>query len=156
MKRLESGFTLLELTLVIVLIGILSVTVIPKFFSERGFEEHAVKNNIISFLRLVQTQAMQNTSGGCSTVLVTEDVIGIPDNCDINDGIDTGDDNNIKNFVAIADRNQVGFDVSSGDYSFTFDNDGRPTGDCSPCNINIVGQSTLTVRIEVEGYIHEE
>lgn len=155
MKRLESGFTLLELALVIVLIGILSVTVIPKFFSERGYEDHAVKNNVISFLRLVQTQAMQNTSGGCSTVLVTEKVIGIPDDCDINEGIDTGDNNNIKNFVEIPARNQVSFDVTGGVYSFTFDDDGRPFGDCSPCNIDIIGQVVLTVRIEVEGYIYE-
>ncbi len=43
MTRSSGGFTLVELVLVIVLIGVLSVTVAPRFFSRSGYDQVAVR-----------------------------------------------------------------------------------------------------------------
>ena len=81
-RTLITGFTLIELVIVIIILGILSVTVAPKFFTSKGFSEYAYRSDIIAKLRLIQTKAMQQTNNNyCHTVLVTNTQLGTPDNC---------------------------------------------------------------------------
>lgn len=91
----------------------------------------------------------QTNSGECHTILVTENALGIAENCDLTLGNWHSDTTS----VIIQDNHDVIFDVSSGDYSFTFDGMGRPS--CSACLITLLADSTLTIKIESEGYIHE-
>jgi len=148
-----TGFTLIELIVVIILLGILSTTVIPKFFSSNGFEEYTYRNELLTKLRAIQLRAMQQTDGSqCHLILVTAKKVGLPKNCDAtkfsNDGTEPETE-------VVEITHEVGFDVNSGNFSFSFDQMGRPQN-CSanPCKITIVGESTLSVEINSEGYIY--
>jgi len=151
----HQGFTLIELIVVIILLGILSVTVLPKFISSKGFEEYTYRNELLTKLRAIQLRAMQQTDGSqCHLVLVTEKKAGLPVNdCD---ATPTFDDNEPETLIiAIDSSHSVDFNISSGNLSFSFDQMGRPLG-CStnPCKITIIGESTLDVEINSEGYIY--
>lgn len=56
------GFTLIELIIVVTLLGIISVTALPKFTGKSGAEETTTQDQMISVLRRMQNQAMQQTS----------------------------------------------------------------------------------------------
>jgi MSHA pilin protein MshC len=78
------GFSLIELLMVLLILAIISITVLPKFFTSKGFAEYAYQDDVITKLRLIQTQAMQQTNNNanyCHTVLITTKQIGIADNC---------------------------------------------------------------------------
>ena len=154
-KYEHSCFTMRELIVVIIMLGIMATTVIPKFFTSTGFQEYTYQAEVITKLRSIQLRAMQQTKSNSSecrhTVLVTEKAIGIPESCDLTSGNWQSDTTS----VIIESGHDVTFDVSSGNYSFTFDSLGRPSSSCSPCLIEVSGDSTLTIKIESEGYIHE-
>ena len=149
-NKKSEGFTIIELIVVIVIIAIMSTTVIPKFFTSTGFQEYTYQAEVITKLRLIQLRAMQQTNiSECHTVLITESALGIPQSCNLTSGNWQSETTS----VIIQDDHDVTFDVSSGNYSFTFDGMGRPS--CSPCLITVLGDSTLAIKIESEGYIHE-
>lgn len=52
------GFTLVELVVVILLVGIISVFVLPRFFASNVFVERRVKDELISALRYTQQLSM--------------------------------------------------------------------------------------------------
>ena len=54
----KSGFTLIELVIVIILLGILAATAIPKFIGKDGFEGQAYRDQLLQLLKTVQQQAM--------------------------------------------------------------------------------------------------
>jgi len=154
---IHRGFTMIELIVVIILLAIMATTVIPKFFTSTGFQEYTYQAEAITKLRSIQLRAMQQTdSGKCHTVIVTEKALGIPEGCDATltngwegENKDTGEPGttNVK-----IEHDDVTFAPIY--FSFTFDSMGRPS--CSTCLITIQGDSTLTIRVESEGYIHEE
>ena len=53
-----TGFTLVELIVVILLVGILSVAAIPRFFSDDGFKARGIADEIITSIRHAQRLAM--------------------------------------------------------------------------------------------------
>ena len=63
----ETGFTLVELILVIVLIGILAVVVVPKL-STSGFEERGYYDRLVSALRYAQKYAVAQRCGSQVTI----------------------------------------------------------------------------------------
>ena len=92
MQRINSGFTLIELIIVIVLASILAATTIPKLFSNGGTEQITVQDQLIAILRRMQTQAMQQTNirfeatdnaairaPFCHELVVTTTQLGMPD-----------------------------------------------------------------------------
>lgn len=64
----NSGFTLVELIVVILLIGILSITVAPRFFTSNIYAERGAVDDLMSALRYTQQLAM-NRGGGIRLVL---------------------------------------------------------------------------------------
>ena len=145
------GFTTIELVVVVILIGILAATIIPKMQSTGGYEEITYQDETVTKLRGIQLRAMQDTSGSqCHNVLVTNDKLGIPD-----DSCTSFLDNNINSttIVKIIDH-AVNFQYTGGSTPFTFDYLGRPVNCSSPCQVSIVGQEqTLIVAINEQGYI---
>lgn len=61
-KNKQYGFTLIELVATIILLGIIAVTVVPKFFTRSGFAEYALRDEVVSLLRFAQQRAMYDHS----------------------------------------------------------------------------------------------
>jgi MSHA pilin protein MshC len=53
----QTGFTLLELIMVMILIGILAVTAVPRLLNN-NVDDYSLRDQLLSRLQLVQTQAM--------------------------------------------------------------------------------------------------
>lgn len=177
MKSKQQGFTIIELVTVIILLGILAITVVPKFFGSNGFEVYAYRTQMIAVLRLAQQRAMHQTDTTGNTINtslcheVTIDAsgkqIGTPNrnNCtnQFPDGWNPADgDGRTNDGILISSNHDVTITIENqaNPRSIGFDEMGRPTGDCITstipgCTINIVGdEDTLTIKIEREGYIH--
>ena len=128
MTRPSGGFTLVELVLVIVLIGVLSVTVAPRFFSSSGYDQVAVRDQLIQLLRQAQLQTM-NSSAQCQIVHFANNQAWIPST------------------TAACSA------VAAGEQLAIFDNWGRPAAS-SATSFTISGETAMKVCIEKEGYIH--
>jgi len=59
----QTGFTLVELVMVIVMLGILSATALPKFFEKNTFTERAFFDDTLNAVRYAQKLAVAT---GCS------------------------------------------------------------------------------------------
>ena len=57
----HKGFTLIELIVVIILLGIMTVTVSSRFSGVSSFSEYTYQSRLISVLRNMQTRAMHDT-----------------------------------------------------------------------------------------------
>lgn len=123
------GFTLIELVLVIVLIGVLAVTAAPRFFTASGYDQVAARDQLIQLLRRAQLQTMNN-SAECQIVHVHNNQAYIP---------------------SIAADCAV---VASGEQLISFDVWGRPVNTAVAISIPLSGESAMQVCIETEGYIH--
>ena len=156
-KNKIKGFSLLELIIMLIIIGILSVTVAPKFFTSQGFAEYAYQDDIIAKLRLIQTKAMQQTDANtsdCHTVLITTKQLGVPDiNC-LSFDQSSNITKNTPTKITIDSSDEVNLSSNITGNSFNFDNMGRPVSCSPPCDITINGESSVVVRIESQGYIH--
>ena len=64
------GFTLVELIVVILITGILSVSIAPRFFGVAAYENRKVTDQLLSALRYSQQMAM-NRGGNIELVLTT-------------------------------------------------------------------------------------
>lgn len=152
LKNKQLAFTTIELIVVIIILGILAATVIPKLQSTSGYEEITYQNEVVSKLRGIQLRAMQNTSGNqCQKVLVTLDKLGIPDN----NCTSFSSDEELSNTIVKITSNAVYFQYAGGSTPFSFDDLGRPVACNSPCQIEVVGEEqTLIVAINDQGYIY--
>lgn len=147
----NKGFTLIELVMVIIIMGILAVTVLPKFFGSNGFEEYAYRTEVISTLRAVQQKAMQDTAN-CYQIVVTAKVIQENTNgCQIPPA--TSNTEILVSVIIDADH-----DVSfNNNLYFSFTDLGQPVNaniEESDVIITISGEKTLEVMINSEGYIY--
>jgi len=61
--RHKFGFTLVELVVVILLIGILSISIAPRFFSVGSYQDRRAVDELLTSLRYTQQMAM-NRGGG--------------------------------------------------------------------------------------------
>lgn len=80
MKQQQSGFTLIELVAVIVLLGILAVTALPRFVNLQGDAREATLRGIEAALRGADAQVyskalIQNQTGATGTVVDGADTI---------------------------------------------------------------------------------
>lgn len=170
MRKNQTGFTIIELITVIILIGILAVAVLPKFDGTASYEAHSHRAQLISALRLTQQRAMQQTDssdGYCHQLIFDNDPdisrYGVPDRLDCDTTIFTDWEPDATGFE-VEKRYQVDFSIDgkSNPSAITFDSMGRPVSNATlanncdgGCIIDVQSSvETLKIKIESEGYIH--
>lgn len=141
------AFTLIELIMVILIISILAVTIVPKLFTSSEVEHFAVRDQLISQLRLSQLKAM-NQLDRCNRVKITNTYAVIEDNATSTCGTESSSDTRIE-------LGDVSVKLASGStptpFYITFDANGMSNCDCT---IDVIGANTVQIKIESQGYIH--
>lgn len=175
MNKNQTGFTIIELVTVIILIGILAVAIAPKFDGTASYEAHSHRAQLISALRLTQQRAMQQTDPNavavgqpyCHQLIFDNNVnvsrYGIPNRLDCSVTTFVGWEPDATGFE-VDTRYQVSFGIEgkTNPSAITFDGMGRPVSnatianDCAGGCIITVQSSveTLKIKIESEGYVH--
>jgi len=160
----QQGFTLVELVIVIILMGILAATAIPKLLGQDDFEPQTYRAQLIQLLKTVQQQAMScdddcragrdSNPYACNKVIITTSRYGIPSNCSTTNLPDVFSAPHLGMSKLEADN--TGVQLSSGNVTFANDGSASVGGShCSTgCNIAIIGSETVNIRIEAQGYIH--
>lgn len=159
-RKESAGFTIIELVLVIVLMGILAVTVAPKMFDSTGFDEYTYQAEIISILRSAQLRAMQQTQEidkGCHTVMVSNTQVGLDDACGLVSITAGNYDPTELHVPRVISDGDITFSANasggSAINSIIFDSLGRPN--CTNgCAITLSGSNALKVTVESEGFVH--
>ncbi len=166
-RNAAQGFTLIELVSVIIILGILSVSAVGLFADKEGFRAAAVKNQLISSLRLTQQLALSRQNLSTATP-VSLAISQSGDNWQFNlwDSDPSGA-GNTPYATAEAERGNVTLRFSTTDYasacsslaqsasySVNFDGDGNLMGS-SPLRICVVGQSTFQICISGLGFPYE-
>ena len=151
-KHAQSGFTIVELIVTIILIGILAAYAIPKFTGSAGdYDSYAARSEAIVKLRAIQLRAMQDTSQPQRCVLVTSNRLGMVDDCS-----DTAFSSNFNVGSTRMELNGTArFQVPAnpGYIQLQFNRLGQPQGCSNPCRVNISGTPNLVIDINVEGNI---
>ena len=170
-RKAASGFTLLELIIVIIILGILSVSVSTRFGGTSGFAEYTYQARLISSLRNMQQRAMQDTRQGyCFQInFATSPAAFGPPTLSYNPATpsatcSTAIDHTGADYLTTSVSEMSDESVVFGSLPFNyigFDNLGRPITDdagspncASGCQVDFVAQDTASVCIESEGYIH--
>jgi len=175
-RQISTGFTLVELIIVIVLLGIVSVTALPKLLGKAGAEETTTQDQMISVLRRMQNQAMQQTSAAfCHQLLLTQTQLGAPNinPCDAvpantqlttaanpDSGLQFRLDANSGIVLRVFNHaNPASGAVQTLPFSFRFNSLGQAVDNSrarfqNGLNIQIAGAVTYSVCVESEGYIH--
>lgn len=152
-----AGFTLIELVSVIVLLGILSVTIAPRFMTKGGFSEYAVQDEIVSAVRLSQQRAMyEQDENVCYRLLIASNVFGAQRGARA-----LPSDPYSFNWIGPDEDWRNGIDVESGvtvaDKTVYFDGLGNALNNCGGAStdftISITGETSLEVFINAVGFI---
>ena len=156
----KQGFTLVELVIVIIVLGILTAVALPKLLGKSAFEDYTVKDQLIARLRLVQLQnmnadpALSATNNACywvvtkSACFYSEHTARSAGLCAIPSASVSCNDDGYNQY------NIVTFSETMLAASFYhFDQQGRLTTGNN--TIPLSGENNLSITIESEGYIHE-
>jgi MSHA pilin protein MshC len=135
----QRGFTLVELVMTIIIIGIMAAVVIPRVFDNNVFQARGFADQVKATLRYAQKVAIAQHRYVCvgisgnSTVTLTQ---GATTAC-------TG---------ALADQTplQTPSGISVSNATFNFDSIGKPSAAQS---ITVTGNAAITVEAET-GYVH--
>ncbi len=164
-KHSTQGFTLIELVIVIIVLGVLSAVAIPKFVNKSGFEDHVLKDQLIARLRLTQLQNMNADPTGADTTNACYWLV-VKSNCFYSDhttSCSSAPSGNRCSTDSYSIYDPISFSdnmLSAGNYIFQpidgklIDlSTGKPI--ITSTVIGISGDNNLSVTINSEGYIHE-
>ena len=157
----QKGFTLVELVTVLVLLGILTAAVAPRFSNRDGFSDYAVRDQIVAAARITQQRAMYHHSANtCYRISVASNQLSVQR------GTDDDSDGVFTNYVNIGPtQNWVNGLQFEGNATVTpidiyFDGLGNNIGSVPNCagtpsetEILIAGSSNAGVCIRETGHV---
>ncbi len=129
----QAAFSLLELIVVMVVVGILAAVAIPRFTSSSDFDSRAASAELVNHLQFAQQLAMNHTRNTI-TVSITATQIDIQSN-----GASVG--NYPVDFAGL-------YDVSFSNANLTYDSLGETTA----TTITVTPASGVSICIENSGY----
>lgn len=133
----SAGFTLVELIMTMVIIGIISAVAIPRFFETSVFQDHGAANQVKAALRYGQKVAIAQRRTAGVAVTITADSTS---NC--------GAELNATGNVDCVIRTGVAVDQTLP-WTVNFYARGNPDGAASV----VVGTTTINIEAET-GYVH--
>ena len=166
----------MELVALLVIISILAVAAIPRFYSSSGFAENAYQVRLISALRTMQERAMQDTrnvshgSTFCYQVAIFRDAdsafgpstMNFVDNSAANQLVSCTrliSDVPELEYMTATNSDMLSDDIriTAGPDQIAFSPLGCPIIGSVPCagsvQVDITGENTLSVCVESQGYI---
>jgi len=159
-KRLMQGFTLVELVIVIIVLGVLSSVAIPKFVGRASFEDYTVRDQLIARLRLVQLQGMNADpsddvpDNACYWLVVKSDCFYNEHTGKSGGSCLSPSASNVCDDDSYNEYGVVSFPAGMlTQENYNFDIEGKLLSNNT--FINITGDNGLSIIIEDEGFIHE-
>lgn len=153
------GFTVIELVVSIIIIGILAATVLPRWFSSSGFEEASYRDEMLATLRTLQLRTMQRFQDGvCHKINVGATHLALyqtlssnADNCHVSN----------LNFKGANVQIDPSHHVAFSPLTFSFNQLGQPVGCGGDCTITISStinnaEQDVKVVVNSEGFIYVE
>ncbi|MGO2341471.1 prepilin-type N-terminal cleavage/methylation domain-containing protein [Vibrio litoralis] len=157
----QRGFTLVELTIVIVILAILSIYAASRFQGASSFSPYAAQAQAISVIRQIQLARMQsNTADGAGNeqyqLEVSSTCLGSPAACDGNESLSSKvqvDGQNLK-FTLTPDTGIIQFDLLGRPLTFAEGGSGQ-IGTPYQITITATGNNveSTNICINSEGYV---
>lgn len=140
----SSGFTLVELVMVIVILSILSVVVMPKFWDNSIFQARGFADQVLATLRYAQKSAIAQHQNVCVNLAATGLTLTINATCSAALNLPATQSNTL--------TAPSGISLTTTAASLTFDALGRAN---TAATVTISGV-TASITVEAEtGYVHQ-